>query len=72
MLTPIFDLGLQQELKTVLDMQWRDNVKANAIGKNGENIKRQMEQSTEFRSQFEIYRYLGSWPQEMPAGSEKK
>lgn len=63
-LTPVTDPALQKELGTSVDIQWRDNVKARRIGSKGENIKIDSFNSGEFRSQVEIYRYLGSWPQE--------
>ncbi len=71
-LTPINDPGLQEELKTVLEMQWRDNAKARLIGPNGENKKRRIDERQEFRSQWEVYRYLGSWPQALAGVVEKK
>lgn len=62
-LVPINDPGLQSELKAALDMQWQDNAKATVMDNKGENKKRDKGASPEFRSQSEIYRYLGSWPQ---------
>jgi len=63
-LVPITAAGLQQELKNVLDMQWRDNVKASLLDAKGENRRLKTDGAPEFRSQWEIYRYLGSWPQQ--------
>lgn len=62
-LVPISDPGLQAELKTVLDMQWQDNIKATVMDNKGENKKRDKGTTPEFRSQSEISRFLGSWPQ---------
>ncbi|MGH8015233.1 MAG: hypothetical protein ACREBV_03490, partial [Candidatus Zixiibacteriota bacterium] len=62
-LSPINDPGIQKELETVLDMQWRDNVKSRRIGQDNGNIKCDKPGAPEFQSQWEIYRYLGSWPQ---------
>jgi polyphosphate kinase len=64
-LVPIHDPGIQSELRGILDMQWQDNVKARIIGPKGENQKIDGARTQEIRSQLEIYRYLGSWPQQI-------
>lgn len=71
-LVPITDRGLEQELKNILDIQWRDNVKATLIDANGENVRPSKGQAQEYRSQGEIYRYLGSWPQQAFSDLEEK
>lgn len=55
---PIYDLPLQQELKTFLDLQSQDNVKARILDKNLINEFVQDESGTCNRSQWSIYEYL--------------
>jgi len=62
-LTPILDPGIREELRTVFEMQWKDNVKSRRISQVNGNIKCDKAGKAEFQSQWEIYRYLGSWPQ---------
>jgi len=55
---PVFDKGIQKELKDILEIQWRDNVKARMINEKQDNIYRTTESKTKVRAQDEIYKYL--------------
>ncbi|MEP7170563.1 MAG: polyphosphate kinase 1, partial [Bacteroidota bacterium] len=55
---PVFDKGIQKELKDILEIQWRDNVKARMINEKQDNIYRTSESKTKVRAQDEIYKYL--------------
>jgi polyphosphate kinase len=54
---PVYDEGLKTELQTILDIQWKDNVKARQLGKNNLNRYRTNDELP-FRSQFETYNYF--------------
>lgn len=56
---PVFDPELQQELRDVFDIQWRDNVKARILDKDLKN-NFVVNDNPEIRSQHEIYNYLES------------
>ncbi len=55
---PIFDRSIQKELKDILEIQWRDNVKARMINEKQDNIYRVTDSKTKVRAQDEIYKYL--------------
>ncbi len=57
---PIYDARIKQQIMTILDLQWNDNVKARLIDKQQSNpyIKRGNKKS--IRSQQAIYDYLAS------------
>lgn len=54
---PIYDPVLQQEIRTIIDMQLLDNTKARIIDECQGNIYKKDTDKHEFRSQFEIYNY---------------
>jgi polyphosphate kinase len=55
---PIFDPSLQQELQTVFDIQWQDNVKARILDEELGNRMRVEEGRPRIRAQHEIYKWL--------------
>jgi polyphosphate kinase len=56
---PILDKDIQQELKDMLELQWKDNVKARIIeGKQQNNYRIPKEGETLVRSQEAIYQYF--------------
>ncbi len=55
--TPIHDRGIQEQLRTMLDIQLSDNVKARVIGPDEQN-KYKKTRGPLIRSQVEIYNYL--------------
>ena len=63
--TPIFDPGIKEQLKSILEIQMADNVKARIIG-NGKANQYKHAEGPEIQSQVEIYRYL-----ERQLGSDK-
>ncbi|MBW6479295.1 MAG: polyphosphate kinase 1 [Bacteroidales bacterium] len=54
---PVWDEELKKELQTILDLQWKDNVKARLLGKNDLNQYR-INDEAPFRSQLETYNYF--------------
>ncbi|MFW5687598.1 MAG: polyphosphate kinase 1 [Bacteroidota bacterium] len=56
---PIWDEQLKTEIQTMLDIQWKDNVKARLLGQDNLNcyVQRQ-ENEPEVRTQVEIYNYF--------------
>ncbi len=55
---PVYDESLQEELKFMLDTQWKDNVKARILdNKQSNNYKEAVEGERPFRSQFALYEY---------------
>ena len=54
---PVWDEELKKELQTILDIQWKDNVKARLLGKNDLNQYR-VNNEPPFRSQVETYNYF--------------
>ena len=57
---PIYEPALQQEIRKIIDMQLRDNVKARIIDEcQGNTFKRDSDKQ-EYRSQFDIYNYYKS------------
>ncbi|MFC2114198.1 polyphosphate kinase 1 [Bacteroidota bacterium] len=56
---PIYDKEIQQELKTFLDIQWKDNTKARILNNDFSNDDREIGRGENIiRSQFEFYNYL--------------
>jgi polyphosphate kinase len=54
---PIFDKDIQEELRTFLDYQWKDNVKAR-LHSDG-SLHNFLERSSKtYRAQVDIYNYL--------------
>jgi polyphosphate kinase len=54
---PIYDREIQKELRTMLDIQWKDNIKARIIGPNEPNQYRKTD-GPPVQSQIELYRYF--------------
>ncbi len=54
---PIYSRTIQQELKTIFDFGWKDNVKARIVDNPNENEIRKNALESEFRSQFELMKY---------------
>jgi polyphosphate kinase len=54
---PVFDREIQQELRTMLEIQLRDNVKTRIIG-SGEVNEYKKSGGSRVRSQLEIYKYF--------------
>jgi polyphosphate kinase len=57
---PILDPQLRQEVIDILNIQWKDNVKARTINKIQNNSFRKSKSPIKVRSQVEIYKYLKS------------
>ncbi len=58
---PVWDKDLQTEIQTMLDIQWKDNVKARYLGKDNLNTyKTALMEEELVRSQVEIYNYFKS------------
>ena len=58
---PLRDPKLKKEVETVLDMQWKDNVKARRVDLAGSNrVNQHKSDSRSFRSQEEIYDYIAA------------
>ena len=56
---PIYNEKIKSELETIIEMQWRDTVKARVIEKNNRNPYRRREKETPLhRAQTDIYEYL--------------
>jgi len=55
--SPIYDVAIQKELRDIIDMQLRDNVKARIIDECQGNVYRRDPKGKEYRSQFDIYNY---------------
>jgi polyphosphate kinase len=58
--SPIYDPELQKELKTLIGIALKDNVKARIIDLNHTNAYKKNDSDTPVRSQFEIYKYYKS------------
>jgi len=61
---PIYDPKLQQRIQTIIDLQWRDNVKARALDATQSN-RMKTRRGPRLRSQDAIHRYLQTG--ELPA-----
>jgi len=57
---PILDPNLKEELKTLWNMQWRDNTAARILDNGLTNTHRTTESLIPFRSQLEFYNYLNA------------
>ncbi len=55
---PILDKGIQQELKTMLQIQLKDNAKARIVNHEQPNFYKDRDKLPRIRSQVEIYNYL--------------
>lgn len=55
---PILNTEIQAELRDIMEIQWRDNVKARIIEKKRRNHYRAADPEDPVRSQVEIYHYL--------------
>lgn len=58
--TPILDKDIQEELRTMMDIQWRDNTKARLLEKKHRNHYRPFDEGNPVRSQTAIYDFLKS------------
>jgi polyphosphate kinase len=54
---PIYDPEIQKEIKTMLNIQLKDNVKARIIDASGNNPYKSAHDSRKIRSQMELYKY---------------
>ncbi len=54
---PIYDIDLKQEIKHMLELQWKDNTKARVINKEQNNLYKPI-RGNAHRSQLEIYQFL--------------
>jgi polyphosphate kinase len=54
---PIYDTDIQKEIKTMLNIQLKDNVKARIINEKGDNPYKSSHNFHPVRSQMELYRY---------------
>jgi polyphosphate kinase len=59
-MTPVYDLSIQRELRTFLEIQWQDNVKARILDKGLKNSFWPGEPGTSVRAQWDIYDFLKS------------
>lgn len=57
---PVLDKNIQTELRTMMEIQWNDNVKARIIEKKRKNQYRTINPDFPVRSQVAIYEYLKS------------
>ena len=55
---PVFDKNIQREMKTILDLQWKDNTKARVIGGKHENEYVVTRSTSKVNAQQEIRKYL--------------
>nr|HQV32437.1 polyphosphate kinase 1 [Calditrichia bacterium] len=56
---PIYNPELQEELRQIMEIQWRDNVKNRVLDRNLINQYREREEGEpRFRAQDEVYRFL--------------
>lgn len=55
---PVYDKAIQQELKTILELHWKDNTKARVIGGKQENEYVVTRTTTKVNAQQEIRKYL--------------
>jgi polyphosphate kinase len=55
---PVLDKGIQQELKTMLLIQLKDNTKARIVNHEEPNFYKDRDKLPRIRSQMEIYNYL--------------
>jgi polyphosphate kinase len=55
---PVYDPDLQDELRTQIELQWNDNVKARILNRDQDNQYRNNDKKSLVRSQHEFYKYL--------------
>ena len=55
---PVYDKELQEELRTMMEIQWKDNEKARIIDKNQQNNYRKTNPENPVRSQVAIYEFF--------------
>jgi polyphosphate kinase len=55
---PVHDKEVQKELRTIIDIQWEDNMKARIINKKQDNQYRTTGGKVKVRAQDEIYKWL--------------
>ncbi len=55
---PIYDEGLQQELRQMMEIQWKDNVKARVLNESQNNAHRVNNAKEKTRAQLATYEYL--------------
>jgi polyphosphate kinase len=55
---PIYDPELQQELRTFLDLQFKDNTKARILDSELKNSFAASEEKRRYRTQWDTYTYL--------------
>ncbi len=55
---PVYDKELQEELLTMMEIQWKDNEKARTIDKKQNNTYRKLNPENPVRSQVAIYEYF--------------
>ncbi len=55
---PVYDPDLQEELRTQIELQWQDNVKARILNRDQDNQYRDNNDKPALRSQHEFYSYL--------------
>lgn len=55
---PIYDRDIQEQLRTMLELQWQDNTKARVINVQQDNKYRITRSKTKLRCQDAIYQYL--------------
>jgi polyphosphate kinase len=70
---PIYDTALQGELRTFLELQWKDNVKARILDQNLENFYRRTTTGETIRAQVAFYDALQhkNGPQDSPSGGSR-
>jgi polyphosphate kinase len=70
---PIYDVRLQEELKTYLNIQLHDNMKARVLNRTQNNKYVIRVNGHAIRAQESIYRWLtGKWnPDKLPATTER-
>ena len=54
---PVFDPELQKEIRTIIDIQLQDNVKARIINDEQDNPYKRTDNPNQVRSQIELYNY---------------
>ncbi len=54
---PIYDKNIQDELRFIFDLQWKDNLKARQIDANSKNEYRKTGKKANTRAQMEFYKY---------------
>lgn len=57
---PVYDTDLQNELRTLLELQWADNVKARVLNREQNNPYKTTAEKKSIRAQVEFYNYLQS------------